>query len=100
MATKYDLCSDTVTLDYQELVKTARVAVRYSLDALHQRVRRWYDIKNRPTNLDAEWLLDDATALAIATTTLRYLEEGMSREEVIIVNREVQNGKVASRDKE
>ena len=88
---KYDLCSDTVTLDYSELIKTARVAVRYSLDALHERMRRWYDLKKRPNNLDAEWLLDEATALTTATTTLHYLTEGLSREEVIVVRETIEN---------
>ncbi|GAI19619.1 unnamed protein product [marine sediment metagenome] len=82
---KYDLCSDTVTLDYLELIKTAKVAVRYSLEALNQRMKKWYDIKPKLTNLDAEWLLNDAQALATATTALHYLTEGLSREEIIVV---------------
>lgn len=85
LSNNYDLCSDKVVLDYSELEKTAMVAVRYSLEALHQRIREWYNLKRRPTNLDAEWLLDDATALATATATLHYLEEGEKREEVIVV---------------
>lgn len=92
---KYDLCSDVVTLDYSELKKTARVAVKYSLEALNQRLRKWYDINpNRKlTNLDAEWLLQDAQALAIATTTLYYLSEGNSREEVVVVREEAKESK-------
>ena len=82
---KYDLCCDTVTLDYQELIMTARIAVRYSLEALNQRLRKWYDIKPKLTNLDAEWMLQNAQALATATTTLHYLTEGLNREEVIVV---------------
>ena len=82
---KYDLCSDTVTLDYSELIMTARVAVRYSLEALNQRLRKWYDIHPKLSNLDAERMLSDAQSLATATTTLHYLTEGLNREEVIVV---------------
>lgn len=81
---KYDLCSDKVTLDYLELIKTARVAVKYSLEALNQRLKKWYDIKPKLSDLDAEWLLNDAQALATATTTLHYLTEGSNREEVVV----------------
>jgi len=84
--TKYDLCADSVTLDYEELVATARVAVRYSYQALQERLRKWSQVplKSFPTDLDASWLLDDAQALATATTSLHYLIEGRSREEVIV----------------
>ncbi len=81
---KYDLCSDKVTLDYSELIKTARVAVHYSLEALNQKLRKWYEINPDLSNLDAEWMLHDAQSLAIATTTLHYLTEGLSREEVVV----------------
>lgn len=85
--TKYDLCSDTVTLDYQELIKTAKVAVRYSLEALNQRMKKWYAINPNGglTDFDAERMLQDAQALATATTTLHYLTEGLKREEVVVV---------------
>lgn len=82
---KYDLCSDKVVLDYSELVKTAKVAVHYSLEALNQRLKKWYDINPKLSDLDAEWLLNDAQALATATTTLHYLAEGLDREEVVVV---------------
>lgn len=85
---KYDLCSDTVTLDYQELIKTAEVAVHYSLEALNERLRKWYNINPSLTNLDAGWMLQNAQALATATTTLHYLSEGLNREEVIVVRDE------------
>ena len=88
---KYDLCYDTVTLDYSELIMTARVAVRYSLEALNQRLRKWYDINPKLTNLDADWMLQNAQALATATTTLHYLTEGSNREEVIVVRDSVED---------
>ena len=87
MCNKYDLCSDTVTLDYSELIKTAEVAVHYSLEELSQRLRKWYNINSDTelTNLDADWMLQNAQSLATATTTLHYLTEGLEREEVVVV---------------
>jgi len=87
--TKYDLCSSSVTLDYQELLQTARIAVRYSLQALENRLRDWYDYaKTKPVSSSgAEWMLEDAKALAVATTALHYLNDGLSREEVIVANK-------------
>jgi hypothetical protein len=83
---QYDLCADTVTLDYTELEKVALIAMRYSLNALEQRLRVWRQIPmiKPPTNLDAEWMLQDAEALATATTTYHYLTKGLDREEVIV----------------
>jgi len=77
----FDLCADTVTLDYEELLKTARVGVRYAKEALERNLRAWYNLEKLPTNLDAEWMLDSAKALATATTTLHYLVEGIKRKE-------------------
>ena len=86
--TKFDLSIGTVTLDYQELVKTAQVAVRYSRDALEHRLQGWYQYPGKaPSRLDAEWMLEDAKALAIATTALYVLREGLTREVVKIENK-------------
>ena len=84
--TKYDLSYGEVHLDYDELLKTARIAVRYSLAALESRIQKYHQLppNNRLTNLDAEWMLEDAEALAVATTTLHYLQDGDKREDVII----------------
>lgn len=86
-ATENDLSSNKVVLDYLELIKTARVAVRYSLEALSERLGDWRNLKRKPTNLNAEWLLQDASALATSTAMLHYLEEGLTREEVEVVNK-------------
>ena len=86
-STQNDLSSNKVVLDYQELIKTARVAVSYSLEALSERLRDWRNLKSKPTNLNAERLLDDASALAASTAMLHYLEQGLTREEVEVVNK-------------
>ena len=85
--TKFDLSMGIVTLDYQELVKVAQVAVRYSRDALERRLADWHFPKKQASALEAEWMLEDAKALAIATTALYVLTEGVTREVVKIENK-------------
>jgi len=80
---KFDLDADTVTLDYEELLQTARVGVRYARVALERELKRWYK-PDIPTNIDAEWMLDAAKALATATITLHYLVSGKDRKDIII----------------
>jgi len=81
----FDLCADTVTLDYEELLKAAQVGVRYAKEALERNIRAWYRLDKLPTNLDAEWMLDSAKALATATTALHYLVEGKKRDVVKMI---------------
>jgi len=80
----FDLCADTVTLDYEELLKTAQVGVKYAKWALERELNAWYEPNRYPTNLNAEWMLDSAKALATATTALHYLLEGRKRKVVKI----------------
>jgi hypothetical protein len=81
---KFDLCSDSVTLDYEALLHVSRIAMRYSLCALGDRVHRWYDPEPKLTTLDADRLIDDATSLAEATRAYHYLREGLTRDVVIM----------------
>jgi len=81
---KFDLCADSVTLDYEELVKTSIFAVKYSLDALEDRLRKWHGFPFKCTSLDAGWMLEAADALATATRAHNYLVEGRTRGKVII----------------
>jgi len=84
--TKYDLCANTAKLDYHELIKTATIAVRHSLNALDDRIKEWREPRHTPTGLHARWMFQDARDLAIATTTLHYLKEAARREEISLVN--------------
>lgn len=81
---RFDLDADKVVLDYEELVKTAQIAVRFSRNQLVHTLARWTDFDKAPSQLDAEWMQEEATALAIATRALHYLVKGSDREEVVI----------------
>jgi len=83
-SSKFDLCADSVRLDYEELVKTSTLAIKYSLDSLECRLRKWYNHPFNCTGLDAERMVETADALAIATRAHHYLIEGRLREKVII----------------
>jgi len=84
---QFDLCLDTLTLDYGQLVRVATIALAYTRDSLERQLRAWHNIDKKPCAVDAEWLLRDAEALVAATTALHYLTRGQDREEVKIVNR-------------
>lgn len=82
--TKFDLCADSVTLDYEALIHVSRIAMRYTLCALSDRLHNWYDPEPRLTVLDAQRMLDDAKSLSDATIAYHYLAEGCSRQEVFV----------------
>ena len=84
---KFDLCADTATLDYEELMNASIVAVKYSLAELHHRLKKWYEHPFKCTSLDASWMEEAAEDLVIATRTYHYLVEGRSREKIIIDRR-------------
>jgi hypothetical protein len=84
---KFDLCADTVTLDYEELLKTAKIAVRFSRDDLHRRLATWNVIGKYPTPVDAQYMREAAEALATATTSLYVLQEGLDREVLRVAGR-------------
>ena len=81
---RFDLDADKVVLDYEGLVKTAQIAVRFSRDKLEHSLSKWHEIDYAPHAVDAEWMQEEATALAIATRTLHYLVKGSDRKEVVI----------------
>lgn len=90
-ATKNDLCAGVATLDYQALITTARIAYRHSLEAIygHYSVLFHKECSNTKRYLHAKWLEDEASGLVIIAETLSTLLEGLDREEVVIVNKEV-----------
>lgn len=85
---KFDLCADSVTLDYRALLHVSRIAMRYSLIHLSDRLYKWYDLEPKLSIVDTQGMLDDAESLASATAAYHYLEEGRSRRKVIIENKE------------
>lgn len=82
--TKFDLCADSVTLDYEALIYVSRIAMRYTLIALGERLHGWYDLEPKLTVLDAQRMLDDAKSLSDATMAYHYLVEGRERRDVLV----------------
>jgi len=89
---KFDLCADSVTLDYEALIHVSRIAMRYTLIALGERLHRWYDPEPRLTVLDAIRMLDDAESLSDATIAYHYLAEGRTRSKVIVERSDQKGG--------
>lgn len=89
---KFDLCADSVTLDYEALIHVTRIAMRYTLIALDGNLHRWYDPEPRITVLDAQRMLDSAKSLSDATVAHYYLAEGRARSKVIVERGDQEGG--------
>ena len=83
---KHDLCSDTLSLDYEELIKAVQVGCRYAGDQLYRDYRRVQDTIAPCPTVYTDALKDSAIAFATAVETYSYLIEGRSREVVKITN--------------
>jgi hypothetical protein len=87
-ATKNDLSYNLTKLDYKALVQTSEIAYGQLLNTIYKEycvlqgtsdnTKRW---------LEAGYLKNHAIQLAIVAETLSTLIEGLSREELIVVNK-------------
>ena len=85
---KNDLCSDTVTLDYQHLLRTSLIAVRYAKIRVEETKRYFYRLDNELVpSVYTEEFAEAANDLRIAMDMYRVIREGLSREHVKIVNK-------------
>jgi len=90
--TKNDLCSNSATLDYQALLRTAQSAYKLGLEEVSRHLsvlHRFPPCGNTERYLHAGWLAQEAKTLVVVAETLSTLLEGLTREEISIVNREV-----------
>lgn len=83
-----DLSFGVAKLDYDVLLRTARVAVRYSLIACERDMSELHSLGD-PTFSKrasvAKRLAEDADALAVAGDMLHVLEAGLSREQIELI---------------
>jgi len=92
--TQNDLCAGKVILDYQTMLDVARSAYSYALAAVYEGYRGLsafpYKESNSMRKIVAERLTDDVSRLAAAANMLSTLEDGLDREEVEVVNHDVE----------
>ena len=76
--------------DYDALLNTAAVAYASKMRSIKERLAKLnaadFDHDNTSRRLEAEWLADDAKALAIAASTYSALVEGLSRDDKSFIN--------------
>lgn len=86
--TKHDLSYNKTSLDYMALIQTAESAYA---SLLHTMGREISTLSDNPDNvrryLEADYLKRNANQLVIIAETLSTLKEGLTREELIIVNK-------------
>ncbi|KKL82412.1 hypothetical protein LCGC14_1985020 [marine sediment metagenome] len=80
---KFDLSSDRVVLDYQELLEVALSAQGYAIKAVSERMDTIR--KGHPSNIEGEWLLNDTHRLVKALTAVYYLTRGLDRPVINVV---------------
>lgn len=88
--TQNDLSYNKTKLDYQAMLKTAYVAYGRCLQQIERHLSELRDWPTRPTllpHLSAKWLEDEAKTLTIVAETMYTLQEGLSREEPVVVNK-------------
>ena len=89
--TKHDLSYDEVKLDYEALIRTAEVAVGRTLENVNRyssEVRTAWDVKDWiGLSLSCERLEREAKWMNVAGETLSTLKNGLTRYNVIIVNK-------------
>jgi hypothetical protein len=91
--TKHDLCAHTVTLDYQALVATAKVAYTLGLRTILKCYTelsepiRYEDIQHSWSCIQARNLADESERFVVVAQTLAALMEGLDRERVKVVNK-------------
>ena len=90
--TKHDLSYNSTKLDYMALILTAESAYASLLTSINKRSSiLWETSDNIKRYLEAKYLERDANQLVIIAETLSTLKEGLTREELIIVNKPVIN---------
>lgn len=82
----HDLSFDKVTLDYQELIKTAQIAYGRTLADVQASVSQC-EYPNSVDVVAAKNLHQRAGWLAEAANTLEALQKGLSRSRVVIINK-------------
>lgn len=85
---KYDLCHDTVTLDYTELLRTAYIAVHFAKEELLRSLDRFYDYSTKEplSPVYVDYMKSTADQLAQASITLHHLYHGQLRPIVKVEN--------------
>ncbi len=85
--TKNDLSFNHTTLDYQALHRTAVIAFAHTRNEIERYLHETHEIGRTNFSSTAGYILKEAEQLAVVAETLHTLEEGLTREELEIVNK-------------
>ena len=93
-ATMNDLSHNSTKLDYQAMLKTARIAFAHTRNELDKYLHQTHEIKPHLSYAHiARIIKEEADQLVIAAEVMDTLEGGLSREELEVVNKpEVKEG--------
>ena len=86
--TEHDLSYNSTKLDYQALLRTARIAFAHTRNELNRHLHQTHEFNPIPDYAHLARLInEEAEQLVIAAETMHTLKEGLTREELEIVNK-------------
>jgi len=86
--TTHDLSFGKVELDYEALLRTSKIALAHTRNELEKYLSQTHDIKPRFSyTFLADQIKIEADALVVAAETMDTLEGGLTREELMVVNK-------------
>lgn len=86
--TQNDLSFNKTELDYLALLRTSEIAFAHTRNELDKYLHQTHDITPRLAyDFLARLILGEAEELVIAAETMHTLREGLSREELLVVNK-------------
>ena len=87
-ATKCDLSSNQVQLDYMAMLATARTAFAHTRNEMERLITSTHGLNlHADYSLTCKWLLDEAKQLVVAAEVMHTLDAGLDREELEVVNK-------------
>lgn len=92
--TKNDLSFNKTELDYQAMLTTSKIAFAHVRNKLEDYLHQTHDIKPRFSYASlASRIEEEAEQLLVVAETMYTLEEGLTREELMVVNKPEIEGK-------
>ncbi len=86
--TKHDLSFNQVKLDYQALLRTSIIAFAHTRNEIARLTHDTYSLKPALSlHHTARLIAEEADKMVVAAETMDTLEEGLTREELEVINK-------------
>jgi len=87
--TKNDLSFNEASLDYRALLDTAVIAFAHTRNEIEELIHKTHDLTPHTNHAStARRLLVEAKQMPVAAETMHTLQEGLTRENITIINKD------------